>query len=169
MEKIKRSFQDTFKKMMVVLATALRLAISCALAPVAAPAFTFSCHLSSCPHVRGMLPRPGPSSLCSSSSPPVRLFHLQQHAVANSGATTVVNIKPGSEKEGASAWLPTDVVSQSDMVALLWEHRAKLGATAEQTIEALEMCEVSRCEPPPTVVSSRRIPASLFFLLSAGL
>mmetsp|Transcript_12252 Transcript_12252/g.29870 ORF Transcript_12252/g.29870 Transcript_12252/m.29870 type:complete len:380 (-) Transcript_12252:561-1700(-) len=44
------------------------------------------------------------------------------HVIKGQGlAPTVVNITAGSEKEGASAWVPTDVVTQLDMVGLLAE------------------------------------------------
>ena len=36
--------------------------------------------------------------------------------VQRGGKTTVINITPGSEKEGASSWRPTDVVS-ADVIA----------------------------------------------------
>mmetsp|Transcript_27440 Transcript_27440/g.60021 ORF Transcript_27440/g.60021 Transcript_27440/m.60021 type:complete len:324 (-) Transcript_27440:770-1741(-) len=41
------------------------------------------------------------------------------------------------EQAGASTWHPSHVVSQSDIVTLLWQHRDKLGADASKTVEEL--------------------------------
>lgn len=60
------------------------------------------------------------------------------HRVASMGlgegpAPTVINIAQGSEKEGASAWVPTDVVTQLDLVNLLVEKGlASVSATVDE-------------------------------------
>lgn len=57
------------------------------------------------------------------------------------GQTTVINIAPGSEKEGASSWRPTDVVSQGDVIKFLWENKAKLGDAVNLTLESLDLAD----------------------------
>eukprot|EP00798_Chlamydomonas_sp_ICE-L_P024795 gene24795-10439_t len=63
------------------------------------------------------------------------------HLTKRGGGTTVINIAPGSEKEGASSWRPTDVVSQGDVVKFLWENRAKLGDSLNLTLEQLDLAD----------------------------
>ncbi len=61
------------------------------------------------------------------------------HHVSTSGATTVVNIAKGTEKEGASSWHPTDVVSQLDLVALLWEKRGRVQIPTGRSLEDMDL------------------------------
>lgn len=53
--------------------------------------------------------------------------------------TTVVNVTPGSERLAATGLKVTHVVSQSDVIKLLWNNRAVFGPVLSSTIEALEM------------------------------
>ncbi|GBF91217.1 hypothetical protein Rsub_04886 [Raphidocelis subcapitata] len=53
--------------------------------------------------------------------------------------TTVVNVTPGSERMAASGLKVTHVVSQTDVIKLLWQNRACFGPTLNATIEELEM------------------------------
>ncbi|KAF8072382.1 CBSCBS2 [Scenedesmus sp. PABB004] len=53
--------------------------------------------------------------------------------------TTVINITPGSERLSASGLNVTHVVSQSDVVKLLWANKAVLGGALNQTVEQLEL------------------------------
>eukprot|EP00775_Hariotina_reticulata_P012845 gene12845-12972_t len=57
--------------------------------------------------------------------------------------TTVINITPGSERLSASGLKVTHVVSQSDVVKLLWANKAVLGDTLAKTVEELELDAVS--------------------------
>ncbi|KAG2498893.1 hypothetical protein HYH03_003084 [Edaphochlamys debaryana] len=65
------------------------------------------------------------------------------HTVTVSGATVVINIKPGTEKPEASGLRPTDIVSQMDVVKLLSEHKDKLELVMPKTLEELEIFEGS--------------------------
>jgi CBS domain-containing protein len=60
----------------------------------------------------------------------------KQNTVAN---TTVINIQPGSERLSATGLKVTHVVSQSDVVKLLWANKAVLDAALTQTVEQLEL------------------------------
>lgn len=53
--------------------------------------------------------------------------------------TTVINISPGSERLSATGLKVTHVVSQSDVIKLLWANKAVLGEALNQTVEALEL------------------------------
>lgn len=53
--------------------------------------------------------------------------------------TTVVNVTPGSERLAATGLKVTHVVSQSDVIKLLWDNKAVFGATLKATVEDLEM------------------------------
>jgi CBS domain-containing protein len=55
------------------------------------------------------------------------------------GNTTVVNITPGSERLSATGLKVTHVVSQSDVVKLLWANKTVLGEALAQTVEKLEL------------------------------
>ncbi|KAJ9518243.1 hypothetical protein QJQ45_010149 [Haematococcus lacustris] len=72
---------------------------------------------------------------------PAKASHHVSTGAANGSAPapTVVNIPLGSEKEGASAWVPTDVVTQLDFVKLLAE---KGLAQVEATVEELGLAKV---------------------------
>jgi len=65
---------------------------------------------------------------------------MQKH-VSHKGNTTVVNHEPGSEREGSTSWRPTDVVSQIDMIKLLWEHRDTLGLSTNASVRALGLAD----------------------------
>lgn len=67
------------------------------------------------------------------------------HRVAQTGATTVVNITEGTESEGASAWVPTDVVSQLDLVELVVEKGLADGVSASIDELGLARTVVSTC------------------------
>lgn len=60
----------------------------------------------------------------------------KQNTVAN---TTVINIQPGSERLSATGLKVTHVVSQSDVVKLLWANKTVLGDAITQTVEQLEL------------------------------
>jgi len=55
------------------------------------------------------------------------------------GNTTVVNITPGSERLSATGLKVTHVVSQSDVVKLLWANKQVLGDALSHTVEQLEL------------------------------
>eukprot|EP00798_Chlamydomonas_sp_ICE-L_P022054 gene22054-29119_t len=57
------------------------------------------------------------------------------------GKTTVIDNAPGSKKDGASSWRPTDVVSQGDVIKFLWQNKAKLGETVNLTLESLDLAD----------------------------
>mmetsp|Transcript_4244 Transcript_4244/g.7022 ORF Transcript_4244/g.7022 Transcript_4244/m.7022 type:complete len:393 (-) Transcript_4244:651-1829(-) len=68
---------------------------------------------------------------------PAKATHLITCPSSENGKTiagpTVVNIVTGTEKEGASSWVPTDVVTQLDLVSLLVEKGlASVPATLEE-------------------------------------
>lgn len=58
--------------------------------------------------------------------------------------TTVMNITPGTERLGASGLKVTHVVSQSDVVKLLFSNKQVLEPAVSQTIESLAL-DVVRC------------------------
>ena len=37
---------------------------------------------------------------------------------------------------------PTGILSQSDIVRLIWDHRSELGAVREKTVESMGLCAV---------------------------
>ena len=58
--------------------------------------------------------------------------------------TTVVNITPGSERLSATGLKVTHVVSQSDVVKLLWGNKTVLTDVLSASVEELELDAVSK-------------------------
>lgn len=54
--------------------------------------------------------------------------------------TTVVNIPTGSLDSKCTGFRPTQVVSQFDVVNLLWQHKAELGEVVNKTVDELGLC-----------------------------
>ncbi|KAI8468878.1 MAG: hypothetical protein J3K34DRAFT_394289 [Monoraphidium minutum] len=65
--------------------------------------------------------------------------------------TTVVNVTPGSERLAASGLKVTHVVSQSDVIKLLWNNRACFGASLASTVEQLEFDDGAAMTVPATL------------------
>jgi CBS domain-containing protein len=72
----------------------------------------------------------------------------KSNTVAN---TTVINITPGSERLSATGLKVTHVVSQSDVVKLLWANKAVLGEALAQTVEQLELDDGSVYTAPASM------------------
>jgi hypothetical protein len=110
----------------------------------------------------------GYSSCCSSLlQVHHRLFvcsSAHQQKSNTTANTTVINITPGSERLSASGLNVTHVVSQSDVIKLLWANKTVLGAALAATVEALELDAVRVAVNCLTAVGFR-----LGFLLCLGL
>jgi hypothetical protein len=79
-----------------------------------------------------------PPALGLSPPSPCLSDFREQHVTTNAN-TTVVNIRPGSERLAASGWTVTGVVSHSDVVALLAANKGQLGEGAGKSVEELEL------------------------------
>ncbi|KAF6259138.1 hypothetical protein COO60DRAFT_1514679 [Scenedesmus sp. NREL 46B-D3] len=72
----------------------------------------------------------------------------KSNTVAN---TTVINITPGSERLSATGLKVTHVVSQSDVVKLLWANKSVLADALSQTVEQLELDDGSVYTAPASM------------------
>lgn len=67
-----------------------------------------------------------------------------ESVTANHGITSIA-LKPGLERKNSTGLKVVGVVSQSDVVALLWNARAELEGPLSATLEDLELAEVWCC------------------------
>jgi len=85
-------------------------------------------------------------------SRPLVVCAPRDQAANTNSMTTVVNIRPGSERVAASGWRVTGVVSHTDVVKMLAENKATaLGANVAKTVEDLELNAVRRRASSPAV------------------